>query len=107
MKYPTKEEVIMSIDTEREVEKILANGFYPQNQVMGDGGWGFLHSKGANEWGKYILWGDAPEEVETITAKDDETAIKAFSSMYRLDMFGRYEISEKIVTFRTVVEAMK
>jgi len=97
----------MDETTKREVEKIIKQGWYSQSQTFGEGGWGEFHNQAGYDWKVYILYGQNEvqkysEEVEKIVALDDSTAMKAFESLYHLDMFVYWEIQEKITEFRLV-----
>lgn len=92
----------MNPDTQRSIKEILGNGYYRQGATLGDGGWPYLYTQGIGEWKTYQLYDGTGEIVEVITAKDDKTAIKAFSGLYHLDMLEGFSIVEKIVTFREI-----
>ena len=89
----------MDSTTKMEVNRILQQGYYREGQGLGEGGW----SKIPTDWKAYLLV-SLYEVIEQITAKDDETAVKAFKSLYHLDKYEWYEIVEKIVTYRTITE---
>ena len=101
----------MDSTTEMQVRSILKAGYYRQSQGLGGGGW----AKIPRDWKKYILSGFQKssyegeeelywEDIEIITAKDDETALKAFANLYHLEMIEGWEISEKVVSYRLVKE---
>lgn len=90
----------MDSTTKMEVERILRQGYYRKSQTLGEGGWGKIP-----DWNTYEFDGhseDGNDVHETIEAKDDETALKAFSSLYHLEMFIDWELYEKIVEYRLV-----
>ena len=97
----------MDSTTEREVKQMIKQGWYRKSQALGEGGWGEFYSQAGYGWKVYILYGQHEEEkfsveIEKIVAKDDKTALSAFSSLYNLDMFIYWEVQEKIVEFRLV-----
>lgn len=97
----------MDSTTRMQVDQIIKQGWYRKSQVLGEGGWGEFYSQAGHGWKVYVLYGQNVEElfsveVETIVAKDDKTAMSAFSSLYYLDMFIYWEVQEKIVEYRLV-----
>lgn len=95
----------MKPDVKKEVEQIIAQGWYRSSQTFGEGGWGYFAKLTEVDWKQYILWGvecQSWAEIEKISAKDDETAIKAFHSLYHLDEFGEWDIHEIITEYRLV-----
>jgi hypothetical protein len=101
----------MDKETKREVEFVVRREWYRKSQTFGEGGWGHFYLL-ADNWKTYVLEAfgkhDASvdesywDEIEKITAKDDETAVQAFKSLYHLDMFEMWDIKEKIVEYRLV-----
>ena len=90
-----------------EVKKVIERGWYRQHQTFGEGGWGEFYSQAGYSWKVYVLYGQHKEEkfsveIEKIVAKDDKTALSAFSSLYNLDRFIYWEVQEEIVEFRLV-----
>lgn len=95
----------MNADTERKVKEILERGMYHTSETLGDGGWYAINTSGI-VWKKYVLRGEDDygnfREVESIMAKDDDTAVFEFSKLYHLDMFEYWEVHEKIVEYRLI-----
>lgn len=91
----------MSPDTKRSVDETLKNGWYRKSMVLGEGGWPTLYVNGINNWHTYVLLG-LEGEIESIKAKDDETAYKAFSTLYYLDMIEEWEIHQRLIEYRLV-----
>lgn len=92
----------MNADTIRGIAEIRKNGWY--RKCLGEGGWGELYwaEPSCESWSRYLLFiGDEPEAVEEITARDDETAIKAFNELYRLQGIN-HDIVKKTVTLKTI-----
>lgn len=81
----------MNNDTKREINQILEDGYYQQGTTLGEGGWDFLYSRGIGQWQEYHLWINE-EFAETITAKDDETAKKAFRELFHVPSINSYTI---------------
>lgn len=97
----------MDSTTKMQVDQIIKQGWYRKSQTLGEGGWGEFYSQAGYSWKVYVLYGQNDDEkfsveVEKIVAKDDETAMSAFSSLYHLDMFIYWEVQEKITEFRLV-----
>ena len=89
----------MNSDTQRTVNEIKAKGYWRQGTAMGEGGWGTVY-RFASHWNRYTLYNlDEHTEmpVDEITAKDDQTATKAFSDLYRLGEFAHeiYKVETK------------
>lgn len=80
------------------VEEILSKGFYRQGQTLTIEDW----VKISLDWRKYALFDSDSREIEWIKAKDDETAMKAFSSLYYLEEIADFQIVEKVVTYRNI-----
>lgn len=94
----------MNTDTLRTVEQIKKDGYYRKGTALGAGGWAEVYSF-SQGWKTYLLIdNEILTTLESITARDDDTAIKAFGKLFRLDEFS-YEIIEKITEFRTVAQA--
>lgn len=91
----------MDFTTEREVQKIVKQGWYEKSQMLGEGGWKAVYVHSKFEWKTYVLTG-VEGEIGCIVAKDDETAYKAFSSLFQLDMCVEWEIHEKVTEYRLV-----
>lgn len=95
----------MDTTTIGQVKEILAKKWYRESQTLGEGGWEMIRRSGI-DWKWYVLYEEKENgefyEVETITADSDETAVKAFSSLYHMDMFIYWEIQERIVEYRLV-----
>lgn len=94
--------------TEYEAERISRQGWYKDNQTFEEGCWVLV-----DNWKNYVLFGFQKSiypgeeelywaEFESISAKDDETAIRAFGEMFRLDEILDWEIQERIVEYRIV-----
>lgn len=97
----------MNTDTLRAIEEIKKRGYWRQSQTLGEGGWRVVYSF-ASRWNRYTLYNlddhtDMP--VEEITARDDETAIKAFQSLYRLGEFA-HEIYKVEVKHTLILEQL-
>lgn len=103
----------MDATTEMLVSQIIEKGWYKPSDTLGEGGWSYFYNKAGHNWKRYVLSGfevsTYNEETElyyneicSITAKDDETAIRAFESLYHLEKIEGWEIVEKIVEYRTV-----
>ena len=97
----------MKPETKREVERIVNQGWYRKSQAFGEGGWGYFAklTNHNHDWKQYILWGiecQSWAEIEKISAKDDETAIKAFHSLYHLEDFDEWDIQEVVTEYRLV-----
>lgn len=91
----------MNADTQRNVNQVLEQGWYREGLTLGVGGWGYLHKKGVDKWKTYRLVdleSGFQEVTETIRARDDETAFKAFSSLYRLSEFPDGCVIEEVIT---------
>lgn len=80
------------------VEEILSKGFYRQGQTFRGEEWKRIPL----DWKKYILLGENSTKIEYIEAKDDETAIKAFRSLYDIENMDDPRIFEEIVTHREI-----
>jgi len=101
----------MNNETKREVESVVRRGWYRKSQTFGEGGWRHFYLL-ADNWKNYHLGAVGQHDpdsdefywdvVEKITAKDDETAVQAFKSLYHLDMFEMWDINETIVEYRLV-----
>ena len=97
----------MDSTTKMQVDQIIKQGWYRKSQTLGEGGWGEFYSQSGHSWKVYILYGQNEDEefsveVEKIVAKDDRTAMSAFSSLYHLDMFTYWEVQEIITEFHLV-----
>jgi len=97
-----KEREAMNADTQRYVDSIKKEGWYPEGQTLGAGGWQEVN-KFASDWKIYLLqFAESDEEPRKILAKDDATAKIAFENLYDLVKWGAYSIVEKITTYRTI-----
>ena len=97
----------MNSDTMQKIKEIKERGYWIQGATMGEGGWGEVYRFAAN-WNKYTLYNldDHTEmPVEEITARDDETAIKAFAAMYHLGDFA-HEIYKAETKHTLIVEQL-
>ena len=97
----------MDSTTQMQVNDIIKRGWYQKSQTLGRGGWSAVKElQGSDEWKYYTLYEMGEHvpftEVETICAKNDETALKAFSSLYHMDRFEMWDIYEKITEYRLV-----
>lgn len=97
----------MDNTTKTQVEQMINRGWYQKSQTLGEGGWGQFYAHAGYNWKVYVLYGqnenqNYSEEIEEIVAKDDETAMSAFSSLYHLEMFEYWEVQEKITEYRLV-----
>lgn len=103
----------MDATTKMLVNQIIEKGWYKPSDTLGEGGWAHFYNKAGHSWKIYILSGYLESSYEgetelywndfcTVTAKDDETAIKAFESLYNLREIEGWEIVEKIVEYRTI-----
>lgn len=80
----------MNTDTTRAVNTIKNQGFWVKGQTLGEGGWGAVYSF-ATQWNDYDLINLDDSTIESICnihASDDETAKKAFSSLFSLGEFA-------------------
>jgi len=89
----------MNADTARGIERIKANGYWREGTTLGEGGWNRVYTFAEN-WHKYHLYNldeSTVEPIFTIIAKDDETAIKAFSDLFHLGEFAHevYRVETK------------
>lgn len=91
----------MDSTTRMLVNQIKESGYWRQGQTLGLNGWKEVN-KFSSDWKRYTLIDGDGEIVERITAKDDDTAIKVFGELFRLDMLPGYEIHEKIAEYRLV-----
>ena len=101
----------MNPETGKEVKRIVRQGWYRKSQTFGEGGWGHFFLL-ADNWKQYRLEAVGQHDpdckeiywdvVETIVAKDDETAVQAFKSLYHLDMFEMWDIREVVTEYRLV-----
>lgn len=92
----------MDSTTKMQVEQIIKQGWYRKSQTLGAGGWSKIPT-----WNTYVLYGsnsgdEIMNEIEIISAKDDNVALEAFKSLYYLDEFTFYDIYERITEFRLV-----
>ena len=97
----------MDSTTKIQIEQMIKQGWYRKSQTLGEGGWGQFYAHAGYNWKVYVLYGQNEnqnycEEIEKIVARDDETAMSAFSSLYHLEMFEYWEVQEKIVEFRLI-----
>lgn len=93
----------MDSTTKMQVDQIIKQGWYRKSQTLGSGGWAQI----PQEWrrNKYVLTlylDDA--NVIDIFAKNDETAIKAFHSLYCLDELVAYDI-HRVVTKYILIDS--
>ncbi len=89
----------MNSDTERSIKQIKASGYWRRGLTLGEGGWGEVY-RFAQNWNRYTLYNlDEHTEmpVDEIIAKDDHTAIKAFSELFHLGEFSHeiYKVETK------------
>lgn len=95
----------MDSTTKMKVDQIIKQGWFRKSQTLGDGGWAKIHASDI-DWKSYALFEEDGDgyfhEVETINAADDETALKAFFSLYHMDKFIYWEVQERIVEYRIV-----
>ena len=97
----------MNASTISSIATIKKNGWYPQSQTLGEGGWSEIHwaIPDIEHWKRYMLFIENNlEPALEIKAKDDKTALSAFKSQFCLEAVA-YQIVEKIVQLRTVKEA--
>lgn len=93
----------MDSTTKMLVEKILNDGWYRKGQSLGEGGWSKIP-----DWNCYVLMFEVTEKGESqfcedkIYAKDDETAIQAFESLYVLEDCDWWDIDEVITEYRLI-----
>lgn len=94
----------MDSTTKMLVNDILKRGWYEMSQTLGEGGWKEVYAK--KTWKTYCLssFSENAPMLHEIKALNDECALKAFASIYRLDEIEQYDIYEKIITYRTLVE---
>lgn len=93
----------LDADSRRSIRAIFQNGYYETHQTLGVGGWPVVYQF-ASDWKTYVLHavGNTHNEFEdTIIAKDDQTAIKAFSDKYYLENCT-FSICEKTTTYREI-----
>ncbi|MDD5649446.1 MAG: hypothetical protein PHF86_03365 [Candidatus Nanoarchaeia archaeon] len=95
---------MLNSDTQRYVDVIKKQGWYPGNQTLGAGGWQAVN-KFASNWKTYLLEISNNEEgVEPmkVVAKDGETALIAFAKCMDLAKCAPYRIVEKITIYKTI-----
>jgi hypothetical protein len=92
----------MNADTTRSVNQTIESGYYLPSMTLGEGGWPYLN-KNAHiyNWSKYTLLLYTDDADDSIFAKDDESAVKAFHSLYRLDSHD-YTIIKTVMQVSTV-----
>lgn len=94
----------MNSATAMLVKEILENGWYRKGTTLGESGWSQIPPM----WKYYELFamGKSPDSIwhtiDAITAKDDQTAVEAFHSLFHMDEFVGYEICEKVTEYRIV-----
>ena len=95
----------MDSTTKMKVDQMIKQGWYRKSETLGEGGWARIHASDI-DWKTYALFEEDADgyfqEVEVINAADDETALKAFARLYRMDEFIYWEIQERIVEYRMV-----
>ena len=87
----------MNADTVRTVNDILSNGWYGKGTTVGEGGWGKIP-----KWNKYILESVNSQINDEIHAKDDETAQKAFQSLYNFDRIDGWDIFQVVTNHKLI-----
>lgn len=98
----------MNSTTQMQVEKILNDGWYRKGQSLGEGGWAKIP-----DWNCYALTfkvtknGELQFCEDKIYAKDDETAIKAFESLWNLEDCDWWDIDEVITEYRLIASGEK
>lgn len=96
----------MDSTTKMLANDIIKRGWYRKSTTLGEGGWPMVNSSGI-DWKTYVLFAESVDEpgfheIETIYAGDDSVAMKAFESLYHLEMFNYWEVQERIVEYRLV-----
>ena len=90
----------LNTDTKRSLKEIEKNGYYFQGQTLGEGGWSSLRIL-TLDWKKYKMY-DEGIEVDSVTAKDDETALTAFGDKHNPEFVENCEVVEYIITLRHI-----
>ena len=92
----------MNADTVRTVNTIIYNGWYRKETTLGEGGWGKIP-----KWNKYILESNDNHIQDEIHAIDDETAQKAFQSIYDFDKITDWDIFQVITEYRLIGSSLQ
>ena len=92
----------MNADTKRATQRILEDGWH-QLPTLDEHGWPYLYANGVAEWEFYELYlGNDSHPAAVVSAKDNETAVKAFKGLFRLDEAPAWEIVMKIVEYEVI-----
>ena len=90
----------MNTDTARTVKEIKENGWYILSTAIDGEGWVELIEHGINDWKWYeLIFMSQGYVASCVKAQDDETALKAFSKLFHLDIPYVIRRVEKMVVY--------
>lgn len=88
----------MDSTTKMLVDQIIKQGWYRKSQTLGEGGW-----RNIPDWNKYVFFTETGGIEDTVFAKSDEIAEKAFHEIYNFEEIKEdWDIYEIVTEYRLI-----